>query len=496
MTIFLYFLIYFLLPQISRTHQYLPIDRIPDWKLKNDGNIGPSYGQPEQIRISYGGDPSISFVTWQTFDDTLQSIVEYGSDWKSLNQSILGRCSVFLDRNKNSVWRYIHRANLTGLVPGQTYYYHVGSEHGWSPIYFFTALKERENDGGGYIYAVYGDLGVENGRSLGTIQKMAQRGELDLVLHVGDFAYNMDESNGETGDEFLRQIEPISAYIPYMAAVGNHEYFNNFTHFVNRFTMPNSDHNLFYSYDLGPAHFVVFSTEFYFNLQWGYHQMKNQFEWLKEDLKKANENRKSVPWIITMGHRPMYCSDFDGDDCTKYESIIRTGLPLTHGYGLEKLFYEYGVDIELWAHEHSYERLWPVYNRTVYNGTHLPYTNPPTPVHIITGSAGCRENTDVFVEHPPPWSAVRSTDYGFGIMRIYNSTHLNFKQINVAQGGTEDDDFWVVKTSDKHHRPFKHRDLKKLRTYGTHVPEKYCHHHSHCPVERKKKRSRRQYNHF
>ncbi|ULT92237.1 hypothetical protein L3Y34_009766 [Caenorhabditis briggsae] len=197
-----------------------------------------------------------------------------------------------------------------------------------------------------------------------------------------------------------------------------------------------------------------------------------------------------------MGHRPMYCSDFDGDDCTKYESIIRTGLPLTHGYGLEKLFYEYGVDIELWAHEHSYERLWPVYNRTVYNGTHLPYTNPPAPVHIITGSAGCRENTDVFVEHPPPWSAVRSTDYGFGIMRIYNSTHLNFKQINVAQGGTEDDDFWVVKTSEKHHRPFKHRDLKKLRTYGTHVPDKYCHHHSHCPMEKKKKRTRRHQHHF
>lgn len=66
-----------------------------------------------------------------------------------------------------------------------------------------------------------------------------------------------------------------------------------------------------------------------------------------------------------MGHRPMYCSDFDGDDCTKYESIvnflkqtylqkfikyhfqIRLGLPITHAYGLEKLFYKYGVDLGL-----------------------------------------------------------------------------------------------------------------------------------------------------
>ena len=85
-----------------------------------------------------------------------------------------------------------------------------------------------------------------------------------------------------------------------------------------------------------------------------------------------------------------------------------------------------GVDVALWAHEHAYERLWPVYNRevseteqTLYgnmlyiyvmvlypiiytltkaisismwsqvmNGSYdSPYTNPRAPVHIITGSA-------------------------------------------------------------------------------------------------------------
>lgn len=52
------------------------------------------------------------------------------------------------------------------------------------------------------------------------------------------------------------------------------------------------------------------------------------------------------------------------------------------------MFYEYGVDLEIWAHEHSYERLWPVYDNVIYNGTlDEPYKNPQAPVHIITGSA-------------------------------------------------------------------------------------------------------------
>ncbi|KIH62076.1 hypothetical protein ANCDUO_07645 [Ancylostoma duodenale] len=65
----------------------------------------------------------------------------------------------------------------------------------------------------------------------------------------------------------------------------------------------------------------------------------------------------------------------------------------------------------------------------VYNGTVSPYTNPLAPVHIVSGSAGCRENTDMFVSDPGPWSARRSSDYGFGILRVHNATHVHFRQV-------------------------------------------------------------------
>ena len=182
--------------------------------------------------------------------------------------------------------------------------------------------------------AVYGDLGSDNAQSLPRLQREAQEGLYDAVLHVGDFAYDMDANDGKVGDRFMRQIEPIAAYIPYMTTVGNHEEKGNFSHYKARFFMPGSQDNLFYSFDMGGIHFVSISTEFYYFMKYGFKQVAVQYEWLINDLETANlrENRLARPWIITLGHRPMYCSNDDGDDCSDNETIIRVGLPLFHWY--------------------------------------------------------------------------------------------------------------------------------------------------------------------
>lgn len=45
-----------------------------------------------------------------------------------------------------------------------------------------------------------------------------------------------------------------------------------------------------------------------------------------------------------MAHRPMYCTNSDQDDCTTIDDRVREGLPYIKKYGLETLFYKYGVD--------------------------------------------------------------------------------------------------------------------------------------------------------
>lgn len=152
--------------------------------------------------------------------------------------------------------------------------------------------------------------------------------------------------------------------------------------------MPGSENGLMYSFNMGPAHFITISTEFYYFLNYGFKQIVKQYDWLINDLKEANlpENRLTRPWIIIGGHRPMYCSDDDGD-CVNDTLTLRSGIQPFNLFGLEPLLYEYGVDLALWAHEHSYERLWPVYNSTVMNGSTSAYVNPRATVHVTTGSA-------------------------------------------------------------------------------------------------------------
>lgn len=44
-----------------------------------------------------------------------------------------------------------------------------------------------------------------------------------LNIYVLYIDANFLQHNARTGDEFMRQIEPIAAYVPYMTCAGNHE---------------------------------------------------------------------------------------------------------------------------------------------------------------------------------------------------------------------------------------------------------------------------------
>ena len=398
-------------------------------------------------------------------------VVKYGGSPDRLIVTAQGQRFQFLDTQHEKRNYTMHIATMKGLLPNTDYFYSVQAANGArSQTFRFRsnsdafALQTR----GPMTYAVYGDMGDFNAQSLPSLKKAANARALDMVLHVGDFAYDMDSDNGRNGDAFMRDIQELAATVPYMVSHGNHENTQNFNHYTQRFrNMPSNSgtirmpefgevpNNWWYSWDHGLVHFVTISTEVYF-----FHPelVARQWRWLDADLRRVD--RRRTPWLIVNGHRPLYCS-CDGD-CIEAATTNRMGLKGRFGrfeYGLEQLFFKRGGDLYIAGHEHDYERVYdiaPHFNKSyhLYSGRATQSTvDPPATTYIVTGSAGCVEEHEPFTIPQMSRSASRLNTYGWSRMVVENASHIFWQQIQTDSGGWEKvaDETWIVQHS---HGPF------------------------------------------
>ena len=194
---------------------------------------------------------------------------------------------------------------------------------------------------------------------------------------------------------------------------------------------PMNSEKLWYSIDIGQVHYVVINTEEFLSSSPHIHL---QMTWLTNDLIKANTNRNSCPWLIVMGHQPLYCSKSAMEaDCARNKSILRSQL--------EDLFFEQGVDMYLSGHQHRYERTWPMYSSRAFQ---TDYTNPMAPVYIVNGAMGYTYMVDdILSKHF--WLPVSVADRRevYGVLTVFNSTHL-FWTAHVAESHEEIDKIHII----------------------------------------------------
>jgi len=222
---------------------------------------------------------------------------------------------------------------------------------------------------------------------------------------------------------------------------------------------PAFTHHFSWDYMSGDAlvHVAAINSEMYYtyvdetippDYSW---QRAAQWAWLDADLTAAKE--RGASWQLVYAHRPLYCSNVDDmPDCSSDAEMMRKGW--TNGttepeWGLETLFLRHKIDLFISGHEHSYERIHPVYNGSVdwsaVSSDGHTYTNAQYPVYIVTGSAGCQELFDLFDDvFMGPWSAARSSTYGFGSLQVHNTTHLFWEQI-LDEGNQGTDIMWIIK---------------------------------------------------
>ena len=429
---------------------------------------------PQHIHLMYGPHASTMVVTWATAAAGSIARVHYtAADMRSdgsrrEEQQAVASTRLFTYNNPDGL-HFIHRANMTQLTPGARYRYYVTNDNSTSATFLFTAAPPEPSSVSSSSsssssaesspstdpplaplprFLVYGDMGRFGGAP--TLKVVEQEVDVALnsshpvtaILHLGDFAYDMRDSGGVNGDAFMARIEKLAASTPYLITPGNHEIEDmSFAHYRNRFTTPlmwnNDGWDMHYSLDIGLVHFISYNTEMLFSHP---EQVPAQLQWLEADLASANVARSQRPWIVAFGHRPFYCSNNDGDDCTTDRSLTRATF--------ERLFDQYGVDLILEAHEHSYERLYPVYDT---HTTQYDYINPLAPTHIVTGTAGCNEQAGACINPIPgprgDWSAFHSANrlmYGYGHLQAANATHLWWDEVLVEENGQRLDGIWIV----------------------------------------------------
>lgn len=412
--------------------------------------------QPEQVKLAWTENEREMRVSWVTYQPSVSYVKFKASNCPGAGDfiQITGTSSPFNEGPLFSpIYQYIHTAVMQGLDAACTYQYSVGNDLFWSALYSFSGrtpdYEAPYDDAKNPAHLiVYGDLGI--GKNGNWTKNMLYNEEgVDAILHIGDFAYDLHEKNGQVGDDFLRMMQPVASRIPYMTIPGNHEIHLNFTHYRKRFQMPDNGFNegsgFFYSLNVGPVHVIMFNTEIMLGLLHPI-EIRTQFEWLKRDLAQANQERNLRPWIVAGSHHPLYCSvDWHATFLDNFDCGVTT---LVLQRELEQLFYENKVDLYLQGHVHNYERDAAIYkNVTVpseYETKNL-MVNPKATIYITTGNGGNSEGlNDLISTTPQLWVRALNQDYGYGRIRAYNQTHLYWEQVSAIKGKVIDY-MWIVK---------------------------------------------------
>jgi alkaline phosphatase D len=186
----------------------------------------------QTVHLSLGTDARSMVVTWSNpLDPTTAAFVEYGDATMDLaaggnatatSQTLSNNCNNKGPSANPQVWRNItvYQATLQSLSVGTQYAYKLST----SPeTYNFTYLPAYDSHGP-TNFAIFGDLAVKDqDGALDTLTRLREHhsaGGIDMILHVGDIAYDLREDSGRRAEEFLSDMSSMASSVPYMTCPG------------------------------------------------------------------------------------------------------------------------------------------------------------------------------------------------------------------------------------------------------------------------------------
>ncbi|MGA8844001.1 MAG: metallophosphoesterase [Nitrososphaeraceae archaeon] len=284
-------------------------------------------------------------------------------------------------------------------------------------------------DTGVYRLAFAGDYGCDI-TTRETVSAMMKKNP-NLVLALGDLS---EVKNPECFFDMFKSLHEngkLKIALGYHDMEDGDDSSSRFSQYLSHFNMVEP----FYSFDYKNIHFVVMSTGL--NSLVPYDEESPQYEFVKSDLAQASIN-KNIDWIIVCGYRPFYTSPtaHPGQD------ILKDLYPSS--------FEKYGVDLVITAHNHNYQRSYPIYSTSddgdgpeIKDKNGNIYNNPGAPIYVTVGTAG--EELHMFREQAP-FIATQLMQSGFLDLEILKDrTQLNAKFLD-GQSNSDKDSFTISKT--------------------------------------------------
>jgi len=364
-------------------------------------NLEPAE-KPYAISMTFNGDPASRLgFTWYTnagvTGGKIEIVAGIASDATSFSSpliSINATCkaldnvnynvssnnlSTLADIANNSKRSYVcNKVLVTGLTPNTTYSYRVGKDGAWSEIGTFTTAKAT-NDNFSFVYIADTQANtVENfevsEKTTHAAQKMFPNA--NFWLQSGDLIETSGATNSEwEWEQYFQTNQDILMKKPLVAVVGNHDNSAN-KNFTNHFntksegfdaTMSTTPGSV-YSFVYGDALFMAMNSENYSTA--GY--LDSTKSWMRAQV-AANPNTK---WRIAFYHKTIYTgsqshqSDADG-------KVWREAMA--------PLFDSLKIDLAIQGHDHIYEVIGPINNKTKIDAV----TNQSTvPVHARENLTG------------------------------------------------------------------------------------------------------------
>jgi Calcineurin-like phosphoesterase/Bacterial Ig domain/Purple acid Phosphatase, N-terminal domain len=293
--------------------------------------------------------PTHMSVNWRT-DDLTDSRVIWGTDSGHLDQTA-----------QDSGSTIDHSVTLTGLNPDTKYFYAVGSSEAIlaaAPDQFFITppLSARQTR-----VWVLGDSGTASFAAQSVRDAYYDYAEgryTDLWLMLGDNAYGAGTDEDYQAAVFNMYPRTLRQSVLWPTR-GNHDVAPAY---LDIFTLPSagecggvpSGTESYYSFDYGNIHFICLNA---FNED----RSTNgpMLTWLREDLAGT-----AMDWIIAFWHHPPYSrgshySDFE----IELIQMRQNAVPILE---------EYGADLVLCGHSHSYERSFLLHGHYGTSGTLTP----------------------------------------------------------------------------------------------------------------------------